>query len=261
MGKIEHHYSKDGSSTFFSNEFQQFYHNPNGAIAESRHVFFEQSRFIERLSSSPEEINIFETGFGTGLNYLLLTDYVKKQQYQGTIHCYSIEAYPAALKIINQLNYGELLGLEGANTHLLEIFSKLKEGWNHFTSPLYPKVKLHLFFGLFKEFTVPDKPIDFFFHDPFSPEVNPELWSVKTFEKLKSFAADNSILTTYCSASKARAAMAKASWKVARAQGALGKREMTVASQSETKLSHLKRVNELRLIERLNKGEFADLSD
>ena len=50
--------------------------------------------------------------------------------------------------------------------------------------------------------------------------------------------------------------MAKASWFVAKTKGALGKREMTVASLNEKKLIHLKRVNELRLIERFDNGDF-----
>lgn len=74
--------------------------------------------------------------------------------------------------------------------------------------------------------------------------------------KLKSLAKGEAILGTYCAASKARAAMAVAGWKLAKARGALGKREMTIASLSENNLTDFKRINEERLIERFNNGDF-----
>ena len=50
--------------------------------------------------------------------------------------------------------------------------------------------------------------------------------------------------------------MAVAGWKLAKARGALGKREMTIASLSENNLTDFKRINEERLIERFNNGDF-----
>jgi tRNA U34 5-methylaminomethyl-2-thiouridine-forming methyltransferase MnmC len=86
--------------------------------------------------------------------------------------------------------------------------------------------------------------------------VNEELWTVETFEKLITYANKNAVLSTYCAASKARASMAVAGWKLAKAQGALGKREMTIASLSEEKILRFKRVNEERLVQRFKSGDF-----
>jgi len=47
-----------------------------------------------------------------------------------------------------------------------------------------------------------------------------------------------------------------AGWKISRAPGALGKREMTLASLDEKNLDGFKRVNEQRLIERYHQGDF-----
>ena len=98
--------------------------------------------------------------------------------------------------------------------------------------------------------------IDFIFHDAFSPEANEELWTLDVFEKLASVSSSNAVLSTYCAASSARAAMAVAGWKIAKAPGALGKREMTVASLNGEKLEAFKRVNEKRLVERFQAGDF-----
>ncbi|MEX2585562.1 MAG: MnmC family methyltransferase, partial [Balneolaceae bacterium] len=82
------------------------------------------------------------------------------------------------------------------------------------------------------------------------------LWNEDVFRKLAGWSAPDALLATYGAASSARAAMAAEGWYVARAKGALGKREMTVASLDPAKLSPWKRVNEKRLIERLRNGAF-----
>lgn len=256
MSSIQHHKSKDGSSTLYSNEFQQFYHNPNGAISESRHVFFEKSGVLEVLKSSEKPISIFEMGFGTGLNYLLLLEYVLHFNIKIPVHYYTIEAFPISIEKVHKLNYFEKLNIDFSNDHLVSIFSNLKKGWNQVSNAVTDSVQLSLFFGRFNELLLLNTSIDLFFHDPFSPEANPELWSFETFATLKEIASEDAILTTYCAASKARASMAKAGWKVARAEGALGKREMTIASLNSKKLSEFKRVNEERLINRYDNGEF-----
>lgn len=94
------------------------------------------------------------------------------------------------------------------------------------------------------------KSIDFFLHDAFSPAANPDLWTVDVFSNLLATASEEAMLGTYCSATKARAAMVLAGWHVARAAGPPGKREMTLASPSGDALSGFKRVNEQRLRER-----------
>ena len=260
MDSIVHHLSKDGSSTLFSTQFNQFYHNPNGAISESRHVFFEQSTLIECLSQTSNPISIFEMGFGTGLNFLLLLEYIKVLNIKIPIHFFSVEAIPAGIDAMNTVNYDELLTLDFKKNQLLDFFTDLKIGWNHLLIPQHPQVQLSLYVGRFSEMPIPNSYINFYFHDPFSPEVNPELWTVETFNKLAIFADDKAVLSTYCAASRARAALAKSGWFVAKAPGALGKREMTVASLEKKKISHLKRINESRLIERYDRGDFSDLN-
>ena len=255
-GNIEHHLSKDGSSTLYSEEFHQFYHNPNGAVSESEHVFFETPGVYDALENATSPISFFEMGFGTGLNYLLLLEACQKFEVTVPISFYTVEAFPANPEVIASCNYGDLLDTPPFQTHLVEIFKSLKPGWN--SAEVFPgsSVHLHVYFGTFDELTPPQTPINFVFHDPFSPEVNGELWTPNIFSRIKDFCVDDAVLTTYCAASKARAAMAKAGWKVVRAPGALGKREMSLASLSEEKLTGFKRLNEERLIERWDSRDF-----
>lgn len=253
----EHHISKDGSSTLYSSQFGQFYHNPNGAVSESKHIFFETSGLTKALNPDTESLTIFEVGFGTGLNFLLLIDQYLSKKLSFPVHFYSVEAFPIDNDTAALFNFENFLESEKVRESMPKVFSGLKPGMNTITPIESENIHLHLFYGPFQELGSIEHQIDFIFHDPFSPEVNEELWTVDTFLKLKSFSIMNTVLATYCAASKARATMASAGWFISKAPGALGKREMTLGSLNEEKLSAFKRVNEKRLIERLNNGEFS----
>lgn len=245
--------TKDGSTTLYSSKFDQHYHNPNGAVSESRIVFFETSGLLEDLKSQAE-ISIFEMGFGTGLNLILLKDYLSRLEQPPQVTFYSVEAYPVEPDTVTKFDFGEELTQTHYSDLLPQIFRNSKPGLNTFH--IDESLTLKLFIGIFDDMPEPQNKIDYFFHDPFSPEVNDELWTPEVFTRLKQFASDSGKLATYCAASKARAAMAVAGWKVAKAPGALGKREMTVASVNEMNLGELKRVNEQRLAQRYESGDF-----
>lgn len=251
----DHHITKDGSSTLYSNTFNQYYHNPNGSFSESKHVFFETPQVAEALIAQ-EKVVFFETGFGTGLNFLLLLDYYFSNNCSSEIHFYSVEAFPVSKEEAKDFNYASFSNFRELDPVLENIFSNLKNGWNVINPISAKDITLHLFIGVFDDLEVDSIEADFFFHDPFSPEVNEELWTVSTFEKLKSFAHKEAVLVTYCAASKARASMAVAGWKLGKTRGALGKREMTIASLSEEKVSGFKKVDEERLVRRYKSGDF-----
>lgn len=249
--KIEQ--TRDGSHTLYSQQFGQHYHNPNGAVAESKHVFFEQSGLLEALSNH-DHITILEIGFGTGLNLFLLMNYCHQLETNISIDYYAIEGFPIDVKTAQNLNFAQHLTQPDLTTHLPAIFGDLSDGMNHFQ--LSDAINLHLFKGLFEDFNTDNLQADFIFQDAFSPDVNPELWTGDTFKKLTKLSSPNVILSTYCAASKVQGAMAWAGWKVAKTQGALGKREMIVASLSEQPLSDFKRINEEHYAHRYEEGDF-----
>lgn len=249
------HQTKDGSSTLYSEKFDQYYHNPNGAASESLYIFFEQSGLNQFLETT-DSLTVLEVGFGTGLNFLLLLDILKKRDLNIPVKFYSIEAFPIDFETAQSIDFKDHLADPSLNDLLPSIFSDLNSGINVIKPLEDLDVELHLFIGTFDDFKVQKCSADFIFHDPFSPEVNEELWDDKTFTKLAEYSHSGTVLSTYCAASKARGAMCAAGWHVAKARGALGKREMTLASLSEEKLSDFKRVNEKRLAERYRKGDF-----
>lgn len=272
------HPTRDGSHTLFSEEAGQFYHNPNGAVEESRHVFFDIGGVMAALKAG-RPIHVFETGFGTGLNLLLLDDALAAHpEHAAPVSFTSVEAYPISEETARSLNYGRFLIHPDRMEAVAAAFAGCKPGWNAVRWP--SKIDVRIWVGDGRDVGVDcacmdvrvdcvdprathrqdraraTRPYTHFFHDPFSIEASPELWSEAMFARLRSMAAADALLSTYAAASKARAAMAAAGWCVARAPGALGKREMTLASPSAEALAGYPRVDETRLVARLRRGDF-----
>lgn len=245
--------TRDGSHTVYSYRFDQHFHNPNGAIAESRYVFFEQTGLVTALADR-DRITILEVGFGTGLNLLLLMDYWLNQNNSAQIDFYSVEGFPLRAEFTKALNFNEHLEHSQLVDHLPIIFGNLSSGMNDFI--LTENISLHLFNGMFSNFNPKDLKADFIFHDAFSPDVNPDLWTGEVFQTLRKLSDNNAILSTYSAASKAQGALAWAGWKVAKVQGALGKREMILASPGEEALADYKRINEEHYARRYEEGDF-----
>lgn len=247
--------TSDGSPTLYSRAYDQTYHNPGGAVSESRHVFFEQSGLRSDLKEG-KPITVLETGFGTGLNLLLLLDLWLTFNYGQPVAYHSIEADPISPDIAESLNYDNFLKHADQLDFLPQLLSDLKAGFNN--KSLFQNVRFSLYIGPFRNY--PDRQVqaDYIFHDAFSPDVNPELWRGDTFRKLWSNCSDTAILTTYCAASRARGAMSWAGWTVGQAPGALGKREMTIASPDSAVLEEMgvDLVNNERLAHRYEIGDF-----
>lgn len=245
--------TRDGSHTVYSSRFDQHYHNPNGAVSESRYVFFEQTGLLKDLAGR-DKLTILEVGFGTGLNLMLLLDYHLKQHSETQIQFYAVEGFPLDPEMAKQFNYREHLENPEVISEVTAIFSDLGEGVNTFK--LYDSVTLHLFCGMFEDFNLRRIEANYIFHDAFSPDVNPDLWTGEVFKKIKDFSAHDAILSTYSAASKAQGAMAWAGWKISKTKGALGKREMILAAVNPERLGNLKRVNEEHLAQRYEEGDF-----
>jgi len=245
--------TRDGSHTVYSSLFDQHYHNPNGAIAESKHVFFEQTDLLDALNQKTD-ITILEVGFGTGLNLMLLLDYYLDSDSETKIYYYTIEGFPLDSNTAQNLNYKQHLNHPELGDNVLSLFDDLDDGMNTFS--FFDNVSIYIFNWMFAEFPEENIGAQYIFHDAFSPDANPDLWTGDVFTKLKTLSADDVMLSTYCAASKAQGALAWAGWHVAKTQGALGKREMIVASLDPHNLSDLKRINEERYAHRYEKGDF-----
>lgn len=204
----------DGSCTLFVPEMDEHYHSVNGALQESRHVFFQAG--WDCLSR--RRLRILEFGFGTGLNALLSVSRAVHDAAEVTY--YSIEKYPLTVDLWRQLHY-DRLDIEGADRW----FASLHEcPWDEEVM-LNPHFRLHKIKGDFNETPFPGE-IDLVFFDAFAPDKQPEVWSQALFDRIFQAMSSGGVLVTYCAKGVVRRMLQQAGFRVERIPGPPGKREM-----------------------------------
>ena len=209
----------DGSDTLYSPQFNEHYHSTFGAISESSHIFIREGLNFCKLKS----VNIFELGFGTGLNAFLSFLESKKQNL--TVKYTSIEKYPITHDIIKNLNYPKLLSQKHQN-----VFNQLHEcTWDKEIkiSENFVFKKILIDFNKY-EFT---ENFDVVFFDAFAPETQPELWSTENFRKIYLALNNFGILTTYSSKGIVKNNLREAGFIVKRLKGPKGKRHILRAEK------------------------------
>ena len=211
----------DGSHTISMPELNVTYHSIHGAIQESKHVFIEAG-LKSLLPVEGTALNVFEMGFGTGLNALLTI--IESERLQRKIYYETVEQFPLDNGEVRSLNYCEQLDRED----LQPIFEQLHScEWEK-------KVNITENFGFNKSRTnllnlETSETFELIYFDAFAPNVQPELWTNEIFEKMFAMLEPGGILVTYCSKGDVRRAMQAAGFIVEKLPGPRGKREMTRA--------------------------------
>jgi tRNA U34 5-methylaminomethyl-2-thiouridine-forming methyltransferase MnmC len=214
--------TQDGSYTLYSKEHEVTYHSRYGAIQESNHVFI-HSGLLPHLKKQ-DKISILELGFGTGLNVLLTW---KNIMDIDTVHVdyHSFDVYPLPEDLLNACVYEDHLKIPNSISKniLTSDWDKLIEVDSRFTLTKHNKDIL--------EETLPDNYFDIVYFDAFSPESQPELWSISLFEKIHESMTNEAILVTYCAKGEVKRILKKIGFTLESLPGPPGKREMTRATK------------------------------
>lgn len=216
--------TKDGSHTILIPELNVTYHSQHGAIRESEHVFIEKGLIEYITRSKAQVLNVFEMGFGTGLNALLTLLYASRESLK--VNYTAIDLYPLEPGQTTLLNYCSLL----TGDHLLSTFEKLHESeWGSNTEITIDFKLLKLRESL--QTVSINESQDLIYFDAFAPFAQPELWTKNIFDKMYSLLSPGGILVTYCSKGDVRRAMQAAGFLIEKLPGPPGKREMVRASK------------------------------
>lgn len=200
-------YQKDGAP--YCQRFDDIYFESESGYLQSDFVFIQKNNIKRRLQTAKKTFTVAETGFGTGLNFLLtLQAYQKAQLASSTplppLHFISVEKYPLtkdqlvkSLSILPQLkelalkltsSYPECTIEEfeqefqatflNGQVHLTLIFDDATRG---FSSVKCSKVGL----------------VDAWYLDGFTPAKNPEMWSKELFSQISRLSKEQATLTTF----------------------------------------------------------------
>jgi len=218
-------YTEDGSSTIELIGKNENFHSIHGAIQESEHIFIKNG--LLQKAKNQNNIQIFEMGFGTGLNALLSLLFGIKNNL--TIDYIGIEAFPLENSLIEKLNYSEILKL---NTVEADYFNQMHLAkWDN-KMELCPNFLFEKRLEKLEDIDLPNEAFDLVYFDAFNPSFQPELWTEDIFRKVYLSMKPQGILMTYSAKGIVKRALKAAGFQLNALSGPKGKREITQAIKS-----------------------------
>jgi len=194
---IKHIVTKDGSSTLYSNKYEQHFHSlEDGAIFETL-----QKHIIPALSyhKNKKELNILDICFGLGYNTFTTVYYVLKNNLDIKLNIYSPELDKQLVENLIEFEYPK--EFESIKNIIKEVV----------TNGYYndDKFCIEICFGDARDYIKTLKNIDIVYQDAFSSDVNKELWTLEYFGTIKNILSSDAIITTYSIATPIRLGMSE----------------------------------------------------
>lgn len=208
-----------GDVYFMSGDYQT-------AIEESEKVFLQPNNLPARFVGQ-KTFSIGETGFGSGLNFLVAAKHWLKTNEQGCLYFYSVEKHPWKYADFDQLYRNHPLEIYALE--LVKHYPQLVPGWHRLV--LFDgRVELRLFFGEalvgFSDLDLRRNPVDAWFLDGFAPSKNPAMWSKSLFTSLRKLSKFGTTLASFTVAAQVRKNLMEAGFLVKKTPGFANKREM-----------------------------------
>ena len=230
--------TQDGSATLRSERYNQTFASERGALSEARHVYLTGSGVAQRLSqqvsgqvSGEQTVRVLEVGFGTGLNFFVTAAacLTPKPANPAARLCYTaLEQTLLDAATVRQLRYGKLLESEFVEQYLVWRDTTASDNSIFETE----QVRLTLLLGEATAQTLPAETFHTVYHDAFSPEVNPELWTENFLATLVATLQPGGTLVSYCVQGAVRRRLQALGLTVEKRPGpAGGKREVLFAQR------------------------------
>jgi len=186
--------TEDGSPTLYCVAAREHYHSTrDGAFSEAlyKHVL---PAWEFRLRDRSAAV-VLDLCFGLGYNTLVLLWHLAATGYTGSLRILSPEQDGALLAGLEDFPYPEKLAAfkpvvralarrrrwDGNNLHIEIVVGEARSVLAGLTGP-----------------------VDVIFHDPFSPQRNPSLWTREFFAEYRRLGADDLLVTTYSTATAVR---------------------------------------------------------
>lgn len=216
------------SAAPFSIEYNDVYYSRNGGLDESRHVFLRGNQLPARWQQQ-RVFTIAETGFGTGLNFLVTAQaWLAEARPGGTLHYLSCEKHPLShADLARSLDHWPELAELGAD--LLAQYPAALTGF-HSRWLYQQRIRLTLLLGdattMLQQLS---GPVDAWYLDGFAPARNPALWQPALLAEVARHSRPGTTLATYSAAGQLRRELAQRGFQVRKLPGFGAKREMVSA--------------------------------
>ncbi|WP_321394772.1 bifunctional tRNA (5-methylaminomethyl-2-thiouridine)(34)-methyltransferase MnmD/FAD-dependent 5-carboxymethylaminomethyl-2-thiouridine(34) oxidoreductase MnmC [Emcibacter sp.] len=223
MSPDDLYWQEDGTPA--SRRFNDIYYSPENGLEESRHVFLEGTG-APGIWKNRNQFSIGETGFGTGLNFLLSVREWRATAPKGAHLFYlSVEKYPLAPNDIRKA-ISRWPELSRELDELLDIYPEPIEGF-HQRSLFDGRVTLLLLFGDAADMLsrCARRPLDAWYLDGFAPRRNADMWKDELFEQLARLSAPGTRIATFTAAGFVRRGLEQAGFALQKTPGFGRKRE------------------------------------
>jgi tRNA U34 5-methylaminomethyl-2-thiouridine-forming methyltransferase MnmC len=216
MNDLEIITTSDGSHTLRNKQLNETYHSIHGAVQESMHVFIQHGLEYYCVQHRPESVSILEVGFGTGLNALLSAQHTMHTDV--SIRYTTIEPFPLPSEIWSVLNYGD----PDKGGHLYRALHEA--AWNQEVS-ISPKFTILKIDKTLADVAL-EEYYDIIYFDAFAPQIQPQLWSYASLEKVVGVLTTGGVFVTYSAKGQLKRDLKTLGLKVDTLPGPPGKNEM-----------------------------------
>lgn len=204
----------DGSHTIYVPELNEHYHSVNGAVQESTYIFINNG--FDFCMANP--VNIFEVGFGTGLNALLTA--IKSINTSRLVNYTAIEKSPLSEEITNSLNYSGFIDKTGSSIlqaiHASSWNVPQKITGNFVLNKIRGDLTTDIITGNY----------DLIYFDAFGPDKQPEMWTREVFKKISEITVRKGTLVTYSAKGDVKRSLKQSGFEVNLLPGPPGKRHI-----------------------------------
>lgn len=222
-----------------SRYFDDVYFNTDGAVDETRYVFIEGNCLYDRfLQHQQETFTIGETGFGSGLSFLITWQTFKQFRQKNPnsnlkkLNFFSVEKYPLSASEMSKIHNKVI----NHNDALWPLAKQLQDSLKRSDVDSLEEANLLICYddiSCFADFLVQQNSfIDAWFFDGFSPAKNPDMWSESLFKQCYDLTSKGGSFATFTAAGFVRRNLINAGFNIKKRKGFGLKREMLIGSKS-----------------------------
>lgn len=213
-------------------DYGDVYFQLKKGLDESRYVYLDGNKLHDRFANAKGAFHIAETGFGSGLNFLLTAQlFAKTAPADARLVYASIEKHPVARGDLETI-YAHFGELSPWSQPLLEQYPPLIEGF-HTLRFMNGRVTLILLFGDIAD-VLPQLhgKFDAWHLDGFAPKYNPDMWTENVYAQVAARTKPGGTAASFSSAGHVRRGLAAAGFDVRKVKGFGFKWSSTTAAMS-----------------------------
>ncbi|VAW46275.1 tRNA (5-methylaminomethyl-2-thiouridylate)-methyltransferase / FAD-dependent cmnm(5)s(2)U34 oxidoreductase [hydrothermal vent metagenome] len=226
--------------------FDDYYFSSDDGLAEVEHTFIQPNQLISRFSKSKmnKVFRIAETGFGSGLNFLVAVQHwLTHSLPDHQLHFMSFEKHPMRWTDIARVHQ-QYPQFKTLSNELKAQYPLLIAGW-HDCWLCNNRVRLTLWFGdVLKGLPECDassgSQVDAWILDGFTPSKNPDMWQPALYRQMARLSHKQTSFATFTAAGEVRRSLQAAGFKVQKASGYGKKREMCFGKIEQLRKHSLK---------------------